>query len=328
MARLPSPDRTPAPQFSAPTSASGPRTNLLTYNLWKMSTKDNWLYVNDHSVVMKKSVNTKVFVQKISRAYGWNPSMRNERSILQQLDHKHVVKLFLDRPGSQPPTDNLDLEFINGSDLSRLRTVEGYCKLEIVPLIQLLRNLPEVIQYLFKQKVEHNDLKPEKILMTRRGIKVVDFELAKIGKDHANPVYAGSPGYVQPGLMRGSSPVQWPGKRDVYALGIICLFALRLIKLPKPDLFTISKIDVDGPDREKMDEWLGHISTIKTELPHNLELIKRTLTRHPNERVDSTELVAKDYSFNRSHLRGVIDKALKLRSKNKTHGSGGDSEEV
>lgn len=55
MARLPSPDRTPAPQFSAPTSASGPRTNLSTYNLWKMSTKDSWLYVNDHSVVMKKA---------------------------------------------------------------------------------------------------------------------------------------------------------------------------------------------------------------------------------------------------------------------------------
>lgn len=237
--------------------------------------------------------------------------------------------MFLDRPGSQPPTDNLDLEFINGSDLgSRLRTVEGYCKLEIAPLIQLLRTLPEVIQYLVKQKAEHNDLKPENILMTRKGIKVVDFELAKIGEDRADPVDAGSPGYVPPELMRGSGPIQWPGKRDVYAFGIICLFALRLIKLPKPDLFTISKIDVDGPDREKMDEWLGHISTIKTELPHNLELIERTLTRHPNERVDSTELVAKDYSFIRSHLRGVIDKALKLRSKNKTHVSGGDSEEV
>src|SRR5262249_45829927 len=92
-----------------------------------------------------------------------------------------------------------------------------------LPLDQALKYAGQICDALdaaHKKGITHRDLKPGNILVTKQGIKLLDFGLARIESGDATVTMAvmGTPAYM--------SPEQWDGKpgdarSDIYAFGCV-----------------------------------------------------------------------------------------------------------
>jgi len=149
--------------------------------------------------------------------------LRAEATVLSQLSHENVVKVFALHDA--PPLPYLVMEFLDGVPLRRLMGRPMEPSLALALLIQVCRALEAV----HRRGVLHRDLKPDNIfVLTRPGrpplVKVIDFGLATPLAQAAKP----ADGAV--GTARYMAPEQWQGRpldarTDLYAVGV-CAFGM------------------------------------------------------------------------------------------------------
>src|SRR6202011_5955371 len=113
--------------------------------------------------------------------------------------------------------------------------------------------------------ITHRDLKPGNIIITKNGVKVLDFGLAKSAGDEtvtASRAIMGTPAYMAPEQSEGK---ECDARTDIYALGLV----LREMAIGSRD---------------------GTTSSLPSPLTH---VIDRCLAKEPESRWDS----AKDVKF-------------------------------
>jgi serine/threonine protein kinase len=131
---------------------------------------------------------------------------REARSIA-ALNHPHICTLYDVGP------DYLVMEYVEGAPLKGP-----------VPLDQAMKYAGQICDALdvaHKKGITHRDLKPGNILVTKAGVKLLDFGLARISASPDETVtmaVMGTPAYM--------SPEQWNGKpgdarSDIYAFGLV-----------------------------------------------------------------------------------------------------------
>jgi predicted Ser/Thr protein kinase len=169
---------------------------------------------------------------------------REARSIA-ALNHPHICTLHDVGP------DYLVMEYIEGTSLKGP-----------MPLEQAMKYVAQICDALdaaHKKGITHRDLKPANILVTKSGVKLLDFGLARLtssaSDDTLTMAVVGTPAYM--------APEQWEGKpgdarSDIFALG--CVF-YEMLTGKRPD-----------PDRSPVDS-----SSLET-------VIKTCLARDPEER--------------------------------------------
>lgn len=141
----------------------------------------------------------------------------NEVSILRKLKHPNIIKLF--KIYEDNATISLVLEYVPyGNLLSRIQKRIKFTPKEVMTFS---KKLFETLRYLHSQKIIHRDLKPENILMASSisdcEFKLCDFGLAcYVDKSLRNK--SGSPGYIAPEILRGSS---YSTKADIFSAGVI-----------------------------------------------------------------------------------------------------------
>src|SRR5581483_5280334 len=146
---------------------------------------------------------------------------------ISQLSHPHICSLF--DVGCDRGVDFLVMELIDGQTLAD-RIARGP-----LPLDQVLRygvEIAEALEHAHRSGITHRDLKPQNIMITRTGTKLLDFGLA-----HLNAIDVGAPDgataqkpLTQEGTIVGTfqymSPEQLEGKpadarADIFALGAV-----------------------------------------------------------------------------------------------------------
>lgn len=166
------------------------------------------------------------------------PSIRDEMTVLEMLNHPNVVQYF----GVEVHRDKvyIFMEFCEGGSLSGL-LAHGRIEDEMVIQVYTLQML-EGLAYLHQSGVVHRDIKPENILLDHNGvIKFVDFGAAKViastGKTRGSVIQAshavknnpenlnsmtGTPMYMSPEVITGQSTAK-NGIVDIWSLGCCVL---------------------------------------------------------------------------------------------------------
>jgi Tol biopolymer transport system component/predicted Ser/Thr protein kinase len=181
---------------------------------------------------LDRTVAIKVLPQQLTSSPEVRQRFEREARTISSLSHPHICALH--DVGREGDTDYLVMEYLEGETLAD-RIARGP-----LPLAQTLRYAMEIADALDKahrQGIVHRDLKPGNVMLTKAGVKLLDFGLAKVMEPATQPsgltsfpTVAGSPALTQGGTILGTfqymAPEQLEGKEadartDIFAFGCV-----------------------------------------------------------------------------------------------------------
>jgi Protein kinase domain len=152
-----------------------------------------------------------------------------EARALARLQHPNIVAVY--DYGQALGLFYLVMEHIDGTDLRAL--LDG--ELTAVQALAIVPQLCDALQYAHEEGVIHRDVKPENILVDRRGrVRIADFGLAKLHDTHASRATSsgrvlGTAHYMAPEQI--DRPGEVDHRADIFALGVV-IYEMLTGKLP------------------------------------------------------------------------------------------------
>lgn len=137
---------------------------------------------------------------------------KQEARSIAAISHPNVCTLYDVGPGY------LVMELVEGETLE-VRLKRG--KLSLAQTLRFGAQIAAALAFAHARGIVHRDLKPANLMLTKSGVKVLDFGLAR---SHSNPNLTepghviGTPAYMAPELMKGEEADE---RSDLYALGLI-----------------------------------------------------------------------------------------------------------
>ncbi len=125
---------------------------------------------------LDRTVAIKILPSHLSSNSDLKQRFEREARTISSLSHPHICTLH--DIGSQDEIDYLVMEFLEGETLSQ-RLSKGP-----LPMEQVLRygmQIADALDKAHRQGIIHRDLKPGNIMITKSGVKLLDFGLAKFG---------------------------------------------------------------------------------------------------------------------------------------------------
>ncbi len=176
---------------------------------------------------LDRTVAVKVLPEQLSASPESRQRFEREAKTISQLSHPHICALH--DVGREGDTEYLVMEYLEGETLSE-RLAKGPLVLE-----QTLRygsEIADALEKAHRQGIVHRDLKPGNVMITKSGVKLLDFGLAKAMAPPAAPssltAQPTQQGLTQEGTILGTfqymAPEQLEGRdadarTDVFALG-------------------------------------------------------------------------------------------------------------
>ncbi len=149
----------------------------------------------------------------------------HEARLMMSLDHPHIVRAY--EHGEHQGLHYILMELVEGRSLERVVLDGG--RLAFAAALKVVRQVAEALLYLQREGYIHRDMKPENILLDRKGsAKVCDLGFAT--PIRTRPVVGtreltlGTAAYVSPEQARGE--IDLKVGTDIYSLGLTLYFML------------------------------------------------------------------------------------------------------
>jgi Tol biopolymer transport system component len=152
---------------------------------------------------------------------------RHEARVVASLTHPNICTLH--DVGEDGSAIFLVMEYVNGTTLAR-RLEDGALPLPLA--LRVATQIADALDYAHRHDVVHRDLKPANIMLTRDGVKLLDFGLAKLQeRDEQAPIDATmSARLTEAGIIVGTVPYMAPeqiegrdvdARTDIFAFGVV-----------------------------------------------------------------------------------------------------------
>lgn len=164
-----------------------------------------------------KIINKKYLEQKAEE------QLLSEISILKQMDHPNILKLY--EFFQDPKRYFLVTELCNGGELFERIAQEQY--FSEIDAANIIKQVLSAINYCHSRNIVHRDLKPENLLLDRSGdqtrVTIIDFGTAGsyVTGEKMNQKY-GTPYYIAPEVLKKS----YDQKCDLWSCGVILYILL------------------------------------------------------------------------------------------------------
>jgi eukaryotic-like serine/threonine-protein kinase len=182
---------------------------------------------------LDRTVAIKVLPSHLSGDPLFRQRFEREARTISSLSHPHICALH--DVGHQDGVDYLVMEFLEGETLAQ-RLAKG--RLTIEQTLRYGIEIADALNKAHKQGVVHRDLKPGNIMLTKSGLKLLDFGLAKFHLPEAKAILSGVSALVTKeqknltaegsivGTFQYMAPEQLEGKEidprtDIFAMGVI-----------------------------------------------------------------------------------------------------------
>jgi eukaryotic-like serine/threonine-protein kinase len=248
---------------------------------------------------LERTVAIKVLPDHLSSSPEVRQRFEREAKTISQLSHPHICALY--DVGREGETEYLVMEYLEGETLAE-RLIKGG-----LPLDQALRygiEIADALDRAHRQGIVHRDLKPGNVMLTRSGVKLLDFGLAKAMEPAtARESLTSLPtqkGLTQEGTILGTfqymAPEQLEGKEadartDIFALGVV-LYEMATGQKAftgATQASLISRIMTSDP---------APISTVQPMAPPALDRVVRTcLAKDPEDRWQSAHDVGSELKW-------------------------------
>ena len=177
-----------------------------------------------------RDVAVKVLPAELTASADARQRFEREARSISQLSHPHVCALF--DVGHEGDVEYLVMELLDGDTLSH-RLAQG--PLPIADVLRLGAQMADALAAAHHRNIVHRDLKPGNVMLTRSGVKLLDFGLAKaavpitaasghdLTRSDASPLteqgqWLGTVPYMAPEQFEGRPA---DSRSDVFALGLV-----------------------------------------------------------------------------------------------------------
>ena len=182
-------------------------------------------------VSLDRQVALKILSKEMAKKPGFVERFVREARAMARIDHPNAVKVYA--ADSDKGLHYVGIEYIDGQRMQDW--VDQLGTLEVGDAIHVILSCADALNHAHELNLIHRDIKPDNILVTKKGIvKVADFGLAKALDDEdmsmtQSGTGLGTPLYMPPEQARDAKNVDH--RTDIYALG--CTFYYFLTgKLP------------------------------------------------------------------------------------------------
>src|SRR2546426_1072686 len=148
---------------------------------------------------------------KISREQ-FSARFEREARAISALNHPNICTLYDVGP------NYLVMELVEGETLAA-KLKKG--KLSIDDTLRYGGQIAAALAEAHSKGITHRDLKPGNVMITKNGVKVLNFGLAKSVEDQtvtASNAVMGTPAYMAPEQLEGKG---WDARTDIYTLGLV-----------------------------------------------------------------------------------------------------------
>ena len=174
-------------------------------------------------VRLGRSVAIKVLLPQISADVDARQRFEREARAIANLNHPNICTLH--DIGSADGVEYIVMEYLEGNTLAEFLSTRR------LPMDRVLAHgiaIAGALAAAHKQSIVHRDLKPGNIILTKSGVKVLDFGLAEFLDASAGvlndetsagpPVVLGTPAYMAPEQRAGQ---EGDARTDIYAFGLL-----------------------------------------------------------------------------------------------------------
>lgn len=164
----------------------------------------------------------KVIRPELAASVEFQKRFQMESRTLNELVHPHIVRFYSAQHDAAHGVLVMDIELLEGETLADRMKRAG--PLSVQDVLTWVEQAARGVGAAHAMGVLHRDLKAENLFLTRAGVKVLDFGIAKAIEDAERTSaltkeghVAGTAAYMAPEVWRGEDP---SAKSDVYALGM------------------------------------------------------------------------------------------------------------
>lgn len=171
-------------------------------------------------ISLDRPVALKVLSKEMAKKPGFVERFIREARSMAKLDHPHAVKAYA--VDCAHDRHFVAIEFVDGQSMQSWMDQLG--KLSIGDAVHIALRCADALRAAHGLSIVHRDIKPDNILVTKKGItKVSDFGLAKVADDDDHSMTQigttlGTPSYMAPEQARDAKTVD--NRSDIYSLGV------------------------------------------------------------------------------------------------------------
>jgi serine/threonine-protein kinase len=175
--------------------------------------------------VLGRPVAVKLLAAQLTKDPDLRGRVRREARAAARLSHPNITNVY-DYGEAPDGTPYVVMELVDGQSLAQ-RMASG--PLPWASAVRVAAQVASALAAAHAQGLVHRDVTPANVMLSRGGVKVVDFGIAAVAGERDAAVL-GTPSYLAP-EQRAGGPAQ--AATDVYALGLL-LYHAATGRLPKP----------------------------------------------------------------------------------------------
>src|ERR1051325_549448 len=234
---------------------------------------------------LQRSVAIKILSPAIAEDPEWKERFFREARTIAQLNHPNIATIYAIEEAPQGLF--IVMELVGGESLAA-KLKRG--PLTLVETLRLAREAADALGEAHEKQIVHRDIKPDNIILSRRGAKILDFGIAKqIGG--AVPQQAMTQAGMVIGTIQYMSPEQALGREvdartDIFALGSVLYECLSGRRAFEGTTSTETLMHVITAEPEDLRRAAPNVPTAL------LEIVRRAIRKKRDDRFQTMDELA------------------------------------